>query len=310
MRKILAIFFLGLFFCNTSFADYYKMGQVVENEFRFSKKVSFPLETGKWIVIENGGWFYGNIKVRFTAIALTKNNEIVSVREFQEGKMGGIYMSALDAAVHEYLFLDKYDGCYKRTEYTLIKKFSKGSSTNCLVVRHLDLNKLIYNPDDPNRKIKLIKYRKWIEENDIKIPDIALSSWHAYFSRLTGGTLYTVGYYDNPKFFSGPKDKFFTEDTSEYHPSNIKRFPKFNQYMNDYIKISAKRHVDFENTVSAATSHKLDFIKMGIDVKHIKNMKPLDNDNFIQQIKDLKRLLDEGSITKEEFTKAKKKLLN
>ena len=310
MKKIFGIVVLGLLFCNFSFADYYKLGQIVENEFRFNKNIKFSLEPGKWEVIEKGGWSYANIKVRFIAIVLKRNNEIVSVREFQEGKMSGIYQSDINASIYEYLFLDKYDGCYKRTEYTLVKKYSRGSSANCLVVRHMDINKILYNPDDPSKKIELIHYRKWIDNNNIKVPSIMLLSLHAYFSRLAGGTLYTIGYYDNPSFFDGPKNKFFTEDSSEYHPSNIKRYPKFNNYMNDFIKISANRHADFENIISAKLSHKLDFINMGIEIEDRSKIKTLDNDNFIKQLYDLKKLLDDGVITNKEFTKAKKNILN
>ena len=35
-----------------------------------------------------------------------------------------------------------------------------------------------------------------------------------------------------------------------------------------------------------------------------------DSNDIVQQIKDLKELYDSGSLTKEEFEKAKKKLLN
>ena len=310
MKKLLGILVLGLLFCNFGFADYYKLGQTIENEFRFNKNIKFSLEPGKWKVIEKSGWSYSNITIRFVAIALTRNNEVISVREFQEGKMSGIYQSAINASIYEYLFLDKYDGCYKRTEYTLVTKYSRGNSANCLVVKHIDMNKILYNPDDPSKKIELIHYKKWIDNNNIKVPNIMLSSLHAYFSRMAGGTLYTIGYYDNPEFFDGPKNKFFTEDSSEYHPSNIKRYPKFNNYMNDFIKISANRHADFENIISAKLSHKLDFINMGIEIEDRSKIKTLDNDNFIKQLYDLKKLLDDGVITNKEFTKAKKKILN
>ena len=310
MKKILGIVVLSLLFCNFSFADYYKLGQIVENEFRFNKNIKFSLEPGKWKVIEKGGWSYANITVRFIAIALTKNNEVISVREFQEGKMSGIYQSAINASIHEYLYLDKYDGCYKRTEYSLVKKYSRGNAANCLIVRHMDMNKTLYNPDDPSRKIELIHYRKWIDNNNIKIPDIMLSSLHAYFSRMAGGNLYTIGYYDNPKFFGGPKNNFFTEDSSEYHPSNIKRYPKFNDYMNNFIKISANRHANFENTISAKTHHRLDFSSIGIDNNKKIKVKTLKNNDMIKQLNDLKKLLNEGVITQDEFTMAKKKILN
>ena len=310
MKKLLGILVLGLLFCNFGFADYYKLGQTIENEFRFNKNSKFSLEPGKWKVIEKSGWSYSNITIRFVAIALTRNNEVISVREFQEGKMSGIYQSAINASIYEYLFLDKYDGCYKRTEYTLVTKYSRGNSANCLVVKHIDMNKILYNPDDPSKKIELIHYKKWIDNNNIKVPNIMLSRLNAYFSRMAGGTLYTIGYYDNPEFFDGPKNKFFTEDSSEYHPSNIKRYPEFNNYMNDFIKISANRHADFENIISAKLSHKLDFINMGIEIEDRSKIKTLDNDSFIKQLYDLKKLLDDGVITNKEFTKAKKNILN
>ena len=38
--------------------------------------------------------------------------------------------------------------------------------------------------------------------------------------------------------------------------------------------------------------------------------KSSDNDNLVDKLKNLKELLDSGALTKEEFEKAKKKLLN
>ena len=235
MKKILGIMVMGLLWCNISFADNYKIGQEIENEFRFTKKIKFPLESGTWIVIEKSGWFYGDIKVRLIGIALIENDEIISFREFQEGTLTGSFQSELNTALYEYFYLDKYDGCYQRTEYTLVKKYSKGTSTNCLVVEHMDVNKELYNPDDSKRTHERMNYRKWINNYNIKVPDIMLASWHAYFSRTVSGNLYTVGYYDNPKYFNGPKHKFSTEDTSEYHPSNINKHPKFKKYMDEFV---------------------------------------------------------------------------
>jgi len=310
MKKLLGIVVLGLLWCNISFADFYKIGQEIENEFRFTKKIKFPLESGTWTVIEKSGWFHGDIKIRLIGIALIENDEIISLREFQEGKLSGSFQSELNTALYEYFYLDKYDGCYQRTEYTLVKKYSKGTSTNCLVVEHMDVNKELYNPDDSKRTHERMNYRKWINNYKIKVPDIMLASWHAYFSRTVSSNLYTVGYYDNPKYFNGPKHKFSTEDTSEYHPSNINKHPKFKKYMDEFIKISAARHMEFEKILSVKTHHWLDFSSIGIDNKKKTKVKTLKNNDMIQQLNDLKKLLDEGVITQDEFTKAKKKILN
>ena len=315
MKKILRIIVLSLLWFNTSFADYFKIGQEIENEFRFSKKISFPLEPGTWTVIRKSGWFYGNIKVRLIGIALMDNDKIVSFREFQEGSLGGSFQSELNTAVYEYFYLDKYDGCYQRTEYTLVKKYSKGTSTNCLVVNHMDMKKQIYTPDDPRTSVNSISYRKFIKENNIKLPDIMLQSWHAYFSRTVSNKLYTTSYMENPLYFNGPQHKFSTEDSSEFHPSNINNHPKFKKYMDNFIKISAERHIEFEKIVSAKSHHELDFSDIGIEKKNksknkIKKKKTSKNQDIIKQLNDLKKLFDDGILTKEEFSKAKNKILN
>ena len=310
MKKLLSILVLGLLWFNTSFADYFKIGQEIENEFRFTKKIAFPLEPGIWTVVRKSGWFYGPIRVRLIGIALMDNDKIVSIREFQEGVLSGSYQSELNTALYEYFYLDKFDGCYQRTEYTLVKVYSKGSSTNCLTVAHMDMKKTIYTPDDPRSLINTISYRKFIKENNIKLPDIMLDSWHAYFSRTVSSNLYTVAYFDNPLYFNGPEHKFSTEDSSEYHPSNINKHPKFKKYMDNFIKISAARHMEFEKIVSAKTHHKLDFSSIGIEGNNKAKAKALKNNDMIKQLNDLKKLLDEGVITQDEFTKAKKKILN
>ena len=317
MKFFFLLSFFSIFFSiNISFADNFKIGQEIENEFRFTKKISFPLEPGIWTVVRKDGWFYGDIKVRLIGIALNNdNNEVISIREFQEGSLTGSFQSELNTSLYRYFYLDKYDGCYERTEYTLIKKFSKGSTTNCLRINHMDVKKEIYTPDDPTTSINSIKYRKFIKENNIQLPDIMLQSSHAYFSRTVSNFLYTVAYIDNPLYFNGPQHKFSTEDSSEYHPSNINNNPKFKKYMDNFIKISAERHVEFEKIVSAEMHHHLDFSEFGITKKNIsknkiKKKKISKNQDMIKQLNDLKKLFDDGVLTKEEFTKAKKKILN
>ena len=78
MKKLLGIIVLGLFWCNISFADSYRVGQIIENEFRFNKKITFPLDPGAWEVIEIGHFLYGSIRINFVAMVLIKDNEIVA----------------------------------------------------------------------------------------------------------------------------------------------------------------------------------------------------------------------------------------
>jgi hypothetical protein len=311
---IVSVFFI-FFLISKSFADNFKIGQEIENEFKFTKKIVFPLEPGVWTVVRKDGWFYGDIKVRLIGIALMDNDKIISIREFQEGSLTGSFQSELNTSLHRYFYLDKYDGCYERTEYTLVKVYTKGTTTNCLTIAHMDMKKTIYTPDDPKSSINTISYRKFIKDNNIELPDIMLDSWHAYFSRTVSSNLYTVAYIDNPLYFDAPKHEFSTEDSSEYHPSNINNHPKFKKYMNNFIKISAERHIEFEKIVSAKSHHQLDFSDFGIErkkkyKKNTSKKKIIKNKDIIKQLNDLKKLFDDGILTKEEFSKAKKKILN
>jgi hypothetical protein len=324
MKKIIYQLFLiliiSLSWQNNSFSDYYKIGQEIEGEFRFTKKISFPLEPGIWTVVRKDGWFYGDIKVRLIGIALLDGNEIVSIREFQEGLLSGSFQSELNHSLHRYFYLDKYDGCYERTEYTLVKVKNEGSFTNCLSVGHIDVRKEIYTPDDPEGVIWTKNYRKFIKDNNIQIPEIMLGSWHGFFSRTVSNNLYTAAYSDNPEYFKGPAHQFATEETSEYHPSNIGKYPKFKKYMDEFIKISAERHIDFEKNVGAKSHHEMDFSSIGLTKnkknknRNKKEKKSVNSSNsskdIVKQLKDLKKLLDEGAITNKEFDAAKEKILN
>ena len=102
----------------------------------------------------------------------------------------GIWFSIIPQGLKSWLscsdslaFKNKYDGCYERPEYFLLEVYKKGRTHNCMIVRHFDLNKEIYNPDDPTLNAVAMGYRRFIKENSIELPKIALASHHSYFSR-------------------------------------------------------------------------------------------------------------------------------
>ena len=80
--------------------------------------------------------------------------------------------------------------------------------------------------------------------------------------------------------------------------------------MEKWIKLSAKRHKLFENGVRAKPRHKLDLSKYGVgeQVEEIKTT--ISSSDFTEKLKELHELYKEGVLTKEEFEKAKKKILN
>jgi hypothetical protein len=302
MKKILITFIFIVGLCSNSFSDNFKIGQKIENELRFSKKISFPLKSGVWEIIDRDVWFLGSINIRLITLALIKNDKLLSVYEFQVGDLSGGYQSDIDLAIHEWLYGDKYDGCYKRSEYTLLKKFTKGSSHNCLVVRHINPTKEIYTPDDSTTYVERRRIRKYLENNNIILPNNMLVSNHVYMSRLVSNNLYSVTYMDNPQILSAPKNNFKSEETSEYHPSNINKYPEYKKYMDKFIEISSSRHIEFEKIVNAKKRHKLKFIN--IDSNTVKD------DKILDQLDKLNTLYKDGVLTKEEFAKAKKKILN
>ena len=76
--------------------------------------------------------------------------------------------------------------------------------------------------------------------------------------------------------------------------------------MNNFIEISSSRHIEFEEIVNAKKKDKLKFVNISPNSNKIKKNKIIN----IEQIKKLHDLYKDGILTKEEFEKAKKKLLN
>ena len=309
MKKILGILVLGLLWCNVSFAEAYKTGQEVEGQIVFSKKVKIDLPEGKWTIAARQLWNYHGLNLEEYILVKTENNEFLESVRVGQFQLAGIVEARINTALYEILFTNKHDGCYERPEYFLLKSYAKGNSHNCFWVEHEEVNKL-YNPDDPALRGANRLLIQWLEDNSIKLPKITLGSDHSYFSRLTGGTWFMVGYSANPKIFDAPKNKFYTEESSEYHKYNIEKFPEHKKTMQKWISISAERHKKFEKNVNARNSNKLDLSNY-----YSAKIKPKDNKNklsseVITQIKQLNDLYKAGVLTKEEFEKAKKKILN
>ena len=133
-----------------------------------------------------------------------------------------------------------------------------------------------------------------------------LRSYHTYFSRVVGGRWYQISRFVNPKILNAPKSNFFNEETSEYHKLNISKFPDHIETMNRWISNSSKFHKEFEKMIKTKNRHKLSLDKYILNIKtEIKS-----EDQIIDQLNKLNDLYKSGALTKEEFEKAKKKILN
>ena len=90
-------------------------------------------------------------------------------------------------------------------------------------------------------------------------------------------------------------------------PNHILIVPKPGKGALRKLSISAERHKSFEKNVNAKNSHKLD-LEMYLP-SEIKNNQVKSNE-VLTQLKKLNDLYKEGVLTKEEFEKAKKKILD
>lgn len=306
MKKFLCILLLSILinFSNNSLAQPFNIGAQINDYFNYNNDIKIKLNPGNWTVIRNQT--DGHPPQKIVGIGRVENNEIVEIIEVYDGKLGGFYVYYVDPLLTEIVFKDKHDGCYERAEYFLLELYRKGSSFNCMIVRHMDVVKELKYPDGHHGKAAAAAYNFWINQNSLSYPKILLQTYHTYFSRMAGGKWYEVRKFIHPKLLNAPKSKFFTEETSEYHKHNISQHPKHEETMNKWVSISSKFHKEFENMANAKNNHKLSlenyFIDNGITVKS--------DDKILDQLNKLNELFKSGVLTKEEFTKAKKKILN
>ena len=249
-----------------------------------------------WGINQKGVWFVEKI-----------NGNIVhqEVSIYYVGSTG--YQAYLRQWYYEWLFKGKYDGCYPRSEYTLVKVKKRGFY-NCWIVRHVDVQKELYAPDDPHTTHSYTKYG--IKKYNLEYPRILLCNMHYFFAASVQELLVGFDFCINPDTHDVSKSKLFTEEGSEYHPSNIHQYPDKKKFMEEFIKIGAQQHKLFEKTLRAKENHKMDLSEYGVG-EIIKETKTTSSGSGItEELKELNKLYNEGVLTKEEFEKAKKKVLS
>ena len=311
MKKAIAILVLGLLLSvnANSATTKFRTGSLHEGDFYWDhKKISLP--PGKWETVEKWNWSIGFWTSSDLTLAQHSNNYLTSLYGFGDIDFKGRYQGYIAPFIYEELYNDKYDGCYERTEYTLLKTFQKGKVHNCFIVSHAEVNKELNRPDDAESKVYSAIFRKWIKDKNIKLPKIMLCADGVYYAPVVRDTFYTWSYCIDPESFGASKNKFFTEESSEYHPSNIHNFPDKKNFMHDWVITTAKMHKLLELTFfKAKEHHKLDFSEYNIEEINETN-KVTSGSQLTEQLKELHELYKAGVLTQEEFTKAKKKLLN
>tara|TARA_A100001011_G_C14151861_1_gene774337 strand:- start:59 stop:1018 length:960 start_codon:yes stop_codon:yes gene_type:complete len=318
MKKIIGVVVLLAFICSESFASSWKTGwrlkkgDTISGEFKVFSKYSIPLPEGEFTVVykfgEDVGW--GIATEGLTLVQMDENN--IPIKAFDIARAYGLtkFSGYLEGAINHELFEPKSHGCKKRIQYSYLNFFKKGGSHNCLVIEHWDIQREVYgvgntDPDFHDDKIFSSQFRRWVKEENVKLADIYLNSSHTYMSLLVRDQWIVVTHAETPESFANYKIKFNTRDTSEFHPSNINKYPKAKKIMEDWKKVSAQRHRDFENVQKIKKHHALDLSEFA-SISHAPKKKSSD---ISEQLKKLHDLYKEGVITGYEYERAKKKIL-
>ena len=307
MKKFLFLLLYFLLAGQLVFAKNYSKGDIVTGTFEPVKRVKIELSPGDWqVVYKSSDLIYG-ITARGVGIVKVENGEVTEAIEVEYIQTGGQYITTIGGIAIEIFYKNQYGGCYDRPDNYLVEFFRKGNSHNCLIVGHFDLPKRLTNPQDPERRGLAAQYNQWIRSRGVKIPKIVIYSQHLYFSQMTGGNFFNVSHFMNPEFLGGPETKFYTTETSEYNKYNIEKYPEHQKVMDKWVSIATKNHKEFEKNIKAKPNHYLNLSKYITGENEIEKSA---NTSIVNQIKELNELYKSGAITKEEFEKAKKKLLD
>tara|TARA_B100000029_G_scaffold240410_1_gene237591 strand:- start:1036 stop:1914 length:879 start_codon:yes stop_codon:yes gene_type:complete len=267
----------------------YQVGSVVESEVIFGKKDKFPLPPGK-----------------FKVAVIHRKNEFKDIMLYQVDKnntlIWAIQLYATGNTEWHWWNAPKF--C-ERTNVYFIKKKKGNKKYACWMVNHsrsnIGANKGFWK-----------KVRDYEIARNINMPDILVyASWE--YSK--GPKVWGTNYYYNPEQDGVPKPKNLEWDTNEFHIQKIKNNPKHEEFLNKFVSISAsfidQLNKNFKIKGGLTLNPQENFSQASINMEKKEDKKSSDsNTNIVEKIEDLKELLDAGAITKEEFEKAKKKLLN
>ena len=171
MKKILLlfIFIYSFIFINISNAKNTKLsvGMTYNGIIKY-KFLEYELPEGEWEFYDRYFEMIDELPtVRLECLYFIQkgNVTIKATYEICEINIGGLAPNQIGSFfVHE-LRKGKYDSCILRPEYFYTNLFTRGGSSNCFKTRHIDVEKELYFPDDPEDvggRVILEKYLKKI----------------------------------------------------------------------------------------------------------------------------------------------------
>ena len=244
-----------------------------------------------------------SLKTRCIEFYQKENGTLKGLFEVCEIVTGGKWTPQIARILSEMLKNGIHDNCTLRAEYFYAQLFTKGTAMNCFLIRHIDPFKEFNYPDDPQARVKYLKI--FLKKKNIKIPKTMILSKHLFFAPSIKDKGVEINYSINPELFGAPKTLNGDENGSEYHRNNINNHVFKKKFINDWLSKQANYHQYFEKKLKAKKNHLLnldEFITFEISVGN--------NNLLIEQLKSLNKLYKSGILSKDEFKKAKKKILN
>ena len=315
MKKKLYLIFFILLFSTQAFALKFshKVGDVVENEVYFGKNIIFPLPPGKFTVALYKRWH------DFKSVLLIQTDKNTGVIRW---KIKLTATGSTDEKNSQWLPSKICD----QTDRYFIKRV-KGKRFSCWLVSHSTTE-----PEDVVRKSisnnfftmghtmthkinaeqsLLGKSKDYEMENNIISPSMFVVTKHHYGNR---SKYYESEYYYNPELDGVPAAVNLDWNRNEFHKRQIKKYPEHESFLKKYINIAASLVDRFNKLNKVTGTLELEassyITQASINVGSSETTKEASKGNIVEQIKQLKELMDAGAISQEEFDKAKKKLLN
>ena len=300
MRKILlGLFFLSLIKTTNVLADTYQPyveGQVVENNLSLGKgKYNIPLPPGKFTV--------AIVHRRTTTGAPTRMYSLLLLKLIENNIVDEAVTVTISKPTSTYWLPIK--NC-KRSNVYFIDSYIKGKAQSCWYINHHTYN---FSSNKIKKKSFTGKMRDYVIENKIINPNVGVYSQHYYASPRHKNVYFSVAYHQNPELRGVNKDKARNWKESEYLHTQVHNYPKKKAYLDSFVIKSAKYQKDFENGINMHQDHRLDTSMALQNNKQIKkkNNKP---SSLGSELAALNKLYKSGVLTKSEFEKAKKKLLD
>ena len=299
MIKNLFIKFLSIIFiliCSTSVAFSkwkYNPGDIVQGEIIFGKKDKFKLPPGE-----------------FTVGVVHREQEFKEIILYQVDDNSGFVRWALHfyaTGRTKWEWWNPPQFC-DRTNVYFIKQVKANKAYACWMVNHS-------RSDIAANSGFWAKVREYEIANNLKNADILVYTSYEYSK---GPKVWGWSYFYNPELDGVPKAVNLEWDTSEFHKQRVMNNPKHEEFLKKFINISATYVDEFNRNYKIKDTSKLSLnvkenLSNSVSINtgsNDKNSKKIKEGSVVEELKSLKDLLDSGAITKDEFDKAKKKLLN